>query len=139
MVRPPPRGAVCSNHERYPAFALCTLLLLPAPQKWQLGFWVFFSILLFITHSNSACTQLVLVPYSLVPYSSVPCKHCSPGSQVPAHDILPSSIKVQLLVVCVCVEDGVSVKFVDHQIRGPDTQKRLEKCCQFSRHILSCP
>lgn len=54
------------------------------------------------------------------------------------HDnILPSSIKVKLLVVCVCMGERVSVKFIDHQIRGPCSQKRLEKHCQFSRHILN--
>ena len=39
-----------------------TVLLLPAPQKWQLGFWSF-GILLSIRCPNCTCTQLFLVPY----------------------------------------------------------------------------
>lgn len=54
------------------------------------------------------------------------------------HDnILPSSIKVQLLVVCVCMRDRVLVKSFHHQIRGLHTQKRLEKHYESSRHILN--
>ena len=35
-------GGVCRAHAQYPAFAPNPLLLFPAFQKWQLGFWGFF-------------------------------------------------------------------------------------------------
>ena len=74
-----------------------TLLLLPAPQKWQLGFWSF-CILLFIICPKCACTQLFLVPYIFFVFCCLRrrlsrCKHCSKGSQVPGFRSQPVSAK----------------------------------------------
>ena len=58
-------GGVCRGHAQYSAFALDTLFLLPALQKWQLGFFGSFFNLLSIICPSCACTQLYLVPCSL--------------------------------------------------------------------------
>ena len=65
-----------------------TLLLLPALQKWRLGFLVSLYLLSRI-YPNCACTQLCLVPHSFLVFCCrrtgvSRCKHCSKGSQVPA-------------------------------------------------------
>ena len=66
-----------------------TLFLLPALQKWQLGFFFgLFCILLSRICPNYTCMWLFLVPYSFFVFCSLRrhlsrCKHCSRGSQVP--------------------------------------------------------
>ena len=57
------QGFECRGHVKYPACAPGTLFLLPALQKWQLGFYLV-CIFLSITGSNCRCTQLFLVSYS---------------------------------------------------------------------------
>ena len=44
MVYPPLSGIMCKGHVQYPAFAPDTQFLLLAPQKWQLGLFVFVSL-----------------------------------------------------------------------------------------------
>lgn len=65
------------------------LLLLLSPQKWWLGFGLFFCILLFIICPNCTHVQLFLVPYSLLLCCSRRClswcKHSGRGVQVPAY------------------------------------------------------
>ena len=97
-------GVVCWGHAQHPAFAPDTLILLPAPQKWQLGFWSL-CIWLFMIRPNCACTQLFLVPYSFFVFCCwrrrlSRCKHYSKGSQVPAcltqiYELEISLLKVQ--------------------------------------------
>ena len=81
-------GVVCRGHAQYSDFVLDALLLLPALQKWQMGFWSF-CILLSIICPNCACIHLILVPYSFFEFCCSrrrlsSCKHCSKGSQFPA-------------------------------------------------------
>ena len=64
-----------------------TLLLLPALQKWQLGFWSF-RILFSVICTYCACTQLFSLPYRFFIFYCLRKrlswgKHCSKGSQVP--------------------------------------------------------
>ena len=76
-----------------PSVALCTgcmcniPVLLPAFQKWQLGFWSF--CVLSIIHPNCTYTLLFLLPYSFFVFCCSRrhlsrCKHCKKGPQVPA-------------------------------------------------------
>lgn len=66
----------------------CTLFLLLAPKKWQLGVWSF-CILLFVICPNWACMQLLAVtfgPFSFFVFccseeAFVRCKHCNQRSQ----------------------------------------------------------
>ena len=57
-----------------------TLLLLPASQKWQLGFWSF-CILLSIICPNCTGMQLFLVPYSF--FVSIAGGDSCPGASPP--------------------------------------------------------
>lgn len=57
------QGFECRGHVKYPVSAPGTLSLLPALQKWQLGFYLV-CIFLSITGSSCKCTQLFSVPYS---------------------------------------------------------------------------
>ena len=95
----PSGGVECRGHAQYPAFAPNAWFLLPALQKWQLGFLVFVYLLSRIC-PNCACTQLFLVPYSVFVFCSLRrylsrCKHCSKGSQVSG-----ASLSQFLLVCC---------------------------------------
>ena len=62
------------------------LILVLAPQKWQLGFWSFY-ISLFIICQNCTCEQLFLVLYSGCVFCCWSrclsrCKLCNEGSQI---------------------------------------------------------
>ena len=57
-----PFGGVECRHAQPPAFAPSAVFLLPALQKWQLGFWSF--CILLIICGNSIDRQLFLVLYS---------------------------------------------------------------------------
>ena len=64
-----------------------TLLLLPVLQKWQVGFFWSFCILLSIICPNCQCMQLFLVPYCFFVFCFSRrclsrCKHCGKGSRV---------------------------------------------------------
>ena len=81
-VLPTPSVVLCAGGMR------STLLLLPAFQRQQLGFWSLF-ISLSIICPKCTCTQLFLVPYSFFVFCCSRrclsrCQHCSKGSQVPA-------------------------------------------------------
>ena len=83
-----PFGAVCRGHAQDPVFAPDPLLLRPALQKWQLGFFGLF--VPFVQNLPQLhVTQLFLVPYSFFVFCCSRrglsrCKHCSKWSQVPA-------------------------------------------------------
>ena len=96
---------VCRGHVQDPAFAPNTLFLLPAPQKWQLGFFCLFvwsfCILLSRTCPNCVCTQLFSVPMvslyfvaqgDFCPGASTAAK--GPRSLVPACLILTTFVKM---------------------------------------------
>ena len=75
---------LCAGHVRR------ALFLLPASQKWQVGFWSFCIFLLIICPNIAACMQLFLVPYSFFVLCCLKrrwsrCKHCrvlGPTSQL---------------------------------------------------------
>ena len=81
------------GHVQYPAFAPDTLFLLPALQKWQLGFFWSFCIFC-LEFARTVHAQQLLVPYSFLLISifllwetlvqAQALQHCSKGSQVPA-------------------------------------------------------
>ena len=87
MVCPPSGGVECRG-----ACAV-TLLLLPALQKWHLGFggqfFFFFGLFLsFGPEFACVCTQLFVVPYSFFVFCSSRrgvsrCKHCSTEAEGP--------------------------------------------------------
>ena len=82
---------VCRGHAQYPAFAPHPLLLLPALQRWQLGFLVSFYLVVqnlpqlhmhTVIFSPLSFLCILLLKETFVQVQAL--QHCSKGSQVPA-------------------------------------------------------
>ena len=114
------QGAVCRDHEQYPAFASDT-------SEMTVEFWVFWYLVI-DKLLHCACSQLVAVLYDFFVFCSSRrlrhlsrCKHCSRGSQVLA--CLKTTLKIRDRAETVLLH-GVGMKEVMLSERGGGQTKR---------------